>query len=670
VDSAPVETSIRFTEPETSRIGRLLGGPGKSNYVDANFWRSLDDDELFDAEGDEEDAEEVKDEWDASEHGRIQSPSEQSRADDSTLDPFSAAFIGSTSQNLEVFHPSRMHAMTMFKIHTENVEPLCKVLHIPTTTQMMERVSVSPTLATKDEECLVFAIYHFAVYSLSDEDCLQQFGIARPTLLQRYRFATRQALVNASFLKTAALIVLQALTLFLMPTKHFYDAHTYWILTGTLVRIAQRIGLHRDGAKLGLDPFDVQMRRRLFFQVMPLDGAACQMAGTGITLKFDSWDTLQPANIDDIQIWPGMTLEPIEQTGRATEMIFCRARICVMSVIVKASWMNDRLAPQSKINDPTQSPAADEKQATPGPPPGMSPAQLESMIAVAESDVESQYLRHLSFNDPLHLLTLGTARSAITSFRIRAILNKRQKDAQGSMISGWTEGDKRDMWVMCLKILDTDRAAFEHEGLLKRFGWFIKGFWIVGLWDSLIYLLTILPSLDICRVTSPVHSGHDVLYQNKNDAWQKITNVYENHDELMLARKPLQIALGRLVLRTWEKNPPSDTVEPRYIIKLRDRRKKGKTATSSMTTDGEVGASVTTNSNTNLSIKSDFSPDVNGQNTLWAQFSTNDSLELFNGELNTTGSDMNFTNGSDDALDGADWSFWDQMIRDHQASAG
>jgi hypothetical protein len=95
---------------------------------------------------------------------------------------------------------------------------------------------------------------------------------------------------------------MQALVLFFLPFRYFYNPHTYWILTGVAVRIAQRMGLHRDGEKLGLPPFDVQMRRRLFYQLLPLDGIASQMSGTGIAIMLDNCDTQQPLNINDDQI--------------------------------------------------------------------------------------------------------------------------------------------------------------------------------------------------------------------------------------------------------------------------------------------------------------------------------------------------------------------------------
>ena len=316
-------------------------------------------------------------------------------------DPLTGALVGYQHSLLQ-YHPTYTEAMLLYKTHIDNVEPICKILHIPSTTEMVDLVSQQPVMASKAEECLLFAIYHFAVFSMTEEECTKQLGQSRDTQMQRYHFATRQALVNASFLKTTEMSIMQALVLFLIPCRYFYDPHTYWILTGVAVRIAQRMGLHRDGEKLGLPPFEVQMRRRLFYQVIPLDGIASQISGTGIAIMPDSWDTERPLNINESQIWPGMTEAPEEQQG-PTEMIFCLVRSCMGKFFVSTKKFNNH-------------------------------SEIEPVIDEAEKEVEEKYIRYCDILNPLHFLTVGFARSAITAMRMRIRLpkvkNKTATDAE------------------------------------------------------------------------------------------------------------------------------------------------------------------------------------------------------------------------------------------------
>src|SRR5687767_5022258 len=90
-------------------------------------------------------------------------------------DPLTGAFMGS-QQDLLQYHPTHTEAMALCETHIENVEPLCKILHIPSVVKMVEMVSQQPAMASKIDECLLFAIYHFAVFSMTDEECTDKFG--------------------------------------------------------------------------------------------------------------------------------------------------------------------------------------------------------------------------------------------------------------------------------------------------------------------------------------------------------------------------------------------------------------------------------------------------------------------------------------------------------------
>ena len=321
IEKTPPEEpiSLYWNEPETSRTGKLLANRGKSRYIDSNLWRNFGDDESLHMSDDDND----EGSHAVAEFGAGFAP-----------DPLTGAFMGSSVSLLQL-HPTHDKAMVLWKTHTENVEPLCKILHLPTVSKMVERVSKQPATASSVDECLLFAVYHFAALSMSEDECDQRLGQSRAILVERFHLASRQALVNASFLKSTEMAVLQALVLFLLACRNTYDANTFWILTGVAVRIGQRMGIHRDGEKLGLPPFEVQMRRRLFYQLLPLDGGASQMSGTGISMMPDAWDTQQPLNLDDNQIWPGMTEFPEERKG-ATELIFCLSRSWVGKVFATA----------------------------------------------------------------------------------------------------------------------------------------------------------------------------------------------------------------------------------------------------------------------------------------------------------------------------------------------
>ncbi|KAL8820211.1 MAG: hypothetical protein Q9191_007562 [Dirinaria sp. TL-2023a] len=580
---------FRFTDSETSKTGKLLTGHGKSRYIDSNLWRTLGDDEMqhmYDDEEEDQVATEV--------------------AGGSVSDPLTGAFMG-TQQDLLHYHPTHAEAIMLWKTHIDRVEPICKILHIPSTFKTVEMASQQPSLASKADECLLFAIYHFAVFSMAEEECEKNLGQSRATLMQKYQFATRQALVNASFLKTTEMSIMQALALFLIPCRYFYDPHTYWILTGVAVRIAQRIGLHRDGEKLGLPPFDVQMRRRLFYQLLPLDGIASQMSGTGIAVPIDTWDTEPPLNLNDDQIWPGMTERPEEKKG-ATEMIFCLTRSSVGRTFARTG-KSVQAAATGQFKDYNE---------------------VEPLINEAEREVEEKYIRYCDIVNPLHFLTIGFARSAITAMRLRTRLPRVRNQTV-------PDAERRELLRLSQKIIDTDTAAYAHTSL-RKYMWHVRSFFAWGSWDSLVFILTSLRRSDLL---SPAET---------DAAWSRVEQVYSNHGELLESERALQIAVGRLTLKAWNANPPSgNSPEPAFITTLRSLRKLNPHSRAE-----RRGSSAAT-----LDPRTDkFSPT--------SPSPASDASTLFG---NLSG-DMGFDIGNDFNLDTADWTFWDHLIQDHQAQGG
>jgi transcription factor-like protein len=87
--------------------------------------------------------------------------------------------------------------------------------------------------------------YDFGAMPLPPED--------RQAAIQRYRFFVEQALARADLLRSSNLTLLQAIILFITSVGSEGDIRYAWSMTSLAVRMAQGLGLHRDG---GLTPFD------------------------------------------------------------------------------------------------------------------------------------------------------------------------------------------------------------------------------------------------------------------------------------------------------------------------------------------------------------------------------------------------------------------------------
>lgn len=113
------------------------------------------------------------------------------------------------------------------------------------------------------------------------------------------------------------LVLVQAFGIFLILARRHDSPRWVWMMTGLLIRMAQALGLHRDGSHFAphLTPFEVEMRRRVWWGVCMLDVRASEDQGTDFTIGPGSFDTRLPLNIDDADIGPDTREMPEEREG-------------------------------------------------------------------------------------------------------------------------------------------------------------------------------------------------------------------------------------------------------------------------------------------------------------------------------------------------------------------
>jgi hypothetical protein len=201
--------------------------------------------------------------------------------------------FGYSSTNVDMFalHPSPETAREYWEVYKENVEPLVKVLHVPTFEPKLLEACGQLGKLSRGIECFMFTIYYGAITSLTSEECLKRWGEDRATLLSRYRFGLEQGLARANFLHCDETIILKALVVFLILLRRNDEARRIWTLTGLAVRIAQTLGIHRDGSHFKLPPFETEMRRRLWWQVCVLDARSSEDQGSDPTITDSQFDT-------------------------------------------------------------------------------------------------------------------------------------------------------------------------------------------------------------------------------------------------------------------------------------------------------------------------------------------------------------------------------------------
>ncbi|AEO56556.1 hypothetical protein MYCTH_2058263 [Thermothelomyces thermophilus ATCC 42464] len=218
--------------------------------------------------------------------------------------------------------PEITHIQPLWQTYLDRVNPLTKIIHVPS----MQPYFVAATSGGRDTiprnvEALMFSIFLMATVSMSPTECTGLLGSSRQEAIHRFSEGVRLSLIRTSFLKSHDMASLQALLLY-FSLQGRYDRHAAWILTGVLVRIAQKMGLHRDGEALGLPPFECEMRRRVWWQIFLVDAKYATASGLGPSNLPINCDTKTPANLDDADMDPSAT-QPFKAKDGPTEMIFC-----------------------------------------------------------------------------------------------------------------------------------------------------------------------------------------------------------------------------------------------------------------------------------------------------------------------------------------------------------
>jgi hypothetical protein len=98
-----------------------------------------------------------------------------------------------------------------------------------------------------------------------------------------------------------------------------------WTACGIAIRIAESIGLHRDGTLMKLPVLATEIRRRVYWELRVLDSACAEDSGFMPTLIHDAVTQI-PLNINDSDIGPADETFPVEREG-ATDMVLPLLRV-------------------------------------------------------------------------------------------------------------------------------------------------------------------------------------------------------------------------------------------------------------------------------------------------------------------------------------------------------
>lgn len=167
-------------------------------------------------------------------------------------------------------------------------------------------------------------------------------------------------------------------------------------MLGIAARIAQRLGIHNESILAKHTPFEAEMRRRLWWALMRLDTRIGEMADYKITMLIPAWDCKIPLNVNDSDLRPGMKEPPAAQSA-PTEALF----------VVVCSELGNFIGKTELCLGFT----------TPALTQHLAPTTSSELTALEER-IEDVYLRSCLPENPLHFMTIWTARGFVAKYRL------------------------------------------------------------------------------------------------------------------------------------------------------------------------------------------------------------------------------------------------------------
>ncbi|KAI8623988.1 hypothetical protein F5Y19DRAFT_342317 [Xylariaceae sp. FL1651] len=483
----------------------VLSEKGKTRYISNAFWSKITDE-----------IEALR-----TETQKLTDDSSDSSADESSpvagnppvdehVDHHGFIFgYSSSNVDLRKLHPLPSQMLFYWQVYMENVDPIVKILHVPTMTKTIRELRSNMDSITPGVEALMFSIYYAAITSMDPAEVMTNFGAEKPQLIARYRFATEQALAKANCLTTSELVVVQAFVLFLVLVRRFDDTKFSWTLTGLVITIAQSIGLHREGTHFeSLSPFDIEMRRRLWWAICVLDLRSAEDQGSELIVVERSFDTQFPLNINDSDISPDMTEFPEERTG-STDMTFCLIRYEICALSRKLHSAASSMAPCPKDTQ-------------------LSLEEREDKLLDMYEHIDQKYLKPCPDKESDLLNWVSATIARLIMSKMSLVIYQPLTPSNGTELPG----DVRDrLFMSSIEVVEYSTVLLA-EPKIRCWQWLFQTY---NQWHAVAYLL-----LEVIRRpwTASVERG-----------WAALNAIFNSHKALAASKPSIWVPLRKLMIQ-------------------------------------------------------------------------------------------------------------------------
>jgi len=288
--------------------------------------------------------------------------------------------------------------------------------------------------------------------------------------------------------------------------------------------MAQKLGLHRDGETLNFTPFEAEMRRRLWWQILISDTKHAIASGFHAPMLTWTWDTRLPHNVNDADLYPNF-MEPIQARDSPTEMAF----FLVMCEL-------HRFAIQNRITDlgtlalgtlkESGNRTKEANGATNTPLGCATPKDVVQRLDAKLLEIEEKYVDPSV--SPLHMVA-SKFRNVLTGELLSILTPIHELPEWGTEIFNAED----NVFRICLVHFERHMELYE-EIKETNFIWFFKLHFEP---DGVLFIASHLQDRSLGSLV--------------DRSWALIDKVYRNHTELWDMTRKRNLTLGSSILRAW-----------------------------------------------------------------------------------------------------------------------
>ena len=236
----------------------------------------------------------------------------------------------SIQQVLAQYLPSRQEADRLTSAYFRSRGASAPFIHASYFRRLYQEFWKDPTSAPALWTSILFSICHIAKNTLA-------LGQVKGDADERFSVASAHCLGLGEFFRPKRFSV-ESLLLFVQAQcmTSLGMSPDLGLILGLIIRLATRMGYHRDPDMFPLSAFEREMRRRTWSLCMQLDLLISFQLGLPSNIQYPTWDTRPPRNLQDSDFDEDTgELPPARPDSESTDILFYIAKHRLMTVFEK-----------------------------------------------------------------------------------------------------------------------------------------------------------------------------------------------------------------------------------------------------------------------------------------------------------------------------------------------